>query len=177
SSVVPQIFRVALPLSTTNRPNALARPVPLSPWPPVRNHKSRLNYTLSSVSGRATISHRLIGRPDVLPVRSTRSRRLCTPIPRLGQPASCCAMIRRWSGRPSPTSSAAPATASMKTTTATPELPPLLLKPIDPDQLLGMVELQLSGQMPDLESPAGEGQAQPDAGQRDKSKDSGGTYR
>jgi len=59
----------------------------------------------------------------------------------------------------------------------TPELPPLLLKPIDPDQLLGMVELQLSGQMPDLESPAGEGQAQPDAGQRDKSKDSGGTYR
>ena len=59
----------------------------------------------------------------------------------------------------------------------TPELPPLLLKPIDPHQLLGMVELQLSGQMPDLESPAGEGQAQPDAGQRDKSKDSGGTYR
>lgn len=29
-----------------------------------------------------------------------------------------------------------------------PELPPLLLKPIDPDQLLGVVELQLSGQLP-----------------------------
>jgi len=29
----------------------------------------------------------------------------------------------------------------------TPELPPLLLKPIDPDQLLGLVELQLSDQM------------------------------
>src|SRR4051812_44877865 len=30
----------------------------------------------------------------------------------------------------------------------TPELPPLLLKPIDPEQLLGVVELQLSGQLP-----------------------------
>lgn len=29
-----------------------------------------------------------------------------------------------------------------------PELPPLLLKPIDPEQLLGIVELQLSGQLP-----------------------------
>ena len=29
-----------------------------------------------------------------------------------------------------------------------PELPPLLLKPIDPEQLLGVVELQLSGQLP-----------------------------
>jgi CheY-like chemotaxis protein len=29
-----------------------------------------------------------------------------------------------------------------------PELPPLLIKPIDPDQLLGVVELQLSGQLP-----------------------------
>lgn len=29
-----------------------------------------------------------------------------------------------------------------------PELPPLLLKPFDPDQLLGVVELQLSGQLP-----------------------------
>jgi len=29
-----------------------------------------------------------------------------------------------------------------------PELPPLLLKPIDTDQLLGIVELQLSGQLP-----------------------------
>lgn len=30
----------------------------------------------------------------------------------------------------------------------TPELPPLLIKPIDPEQLLGVVELQLSGQLP-----------------------------
>src|SRR5687767_3804639 len=29
-----------------------------------------------------------------------------------------------------------------------PELPPLLLKPIDPDQLLTVLELQLSGQLP-----------------------------
>ena len=29
-----------------------------------------------------------------------------------------------------------------------PELPPLLLKPIDPDQLLTLLELQLSGQLP-----------------------------
>lgn len=36
----------------------------------------------------------------------------------------------------------------------TPELPPLLIKPIDPDQLLGMIELQLSGQMPEFDSPA-----------------------
>jgi CheY-like chemotaxis protein len=30
----------------------------------------------------------------------------------------------------------------------TPELPPLLIKPIDPGQLLGVVELQLNGQLP-----------------------------
>lgn len=30
----------------------------------------------------------------------------------------------------------------------TPELPPLLIKPIVPEQLLGLVDLQLSGQMP-----------------------------
>jgi CheY-like chemotaxis protein len=30
----------------------------------------------------------------------------------------------------------------------TPELPPLLLKPIDPQQLLGLLDLQLSGQLP-----------------------------
>ena len=30
----------------------------------------------------------------------------------------------------------------------TPELPPLLIKPIDPDQLLSVVELQLTGQLP-----------------------------
>lgn len=29
-----------------------------------------------------------------------------------------------------------------------PELPPLMLKPFDPEQLLGVVELQLSGQLP-----------------------------
>lgn len=29
-----------------------------------------------------------------------------------------------------------------------PELPPLLLKPIDPEQLLAIVELQLTGQLP-----------------------------
>jgi CheY-like chemotaxis protein len=29
-----------------------------------------------------------------------------------------------------------------------PELPPLLIKPFDPEQLLGVVELQLSGQLP-----------------------------
>lgn len=34
------------------------------------------------------------------------------------------------------------------------ELPPLLLKPIDTDQLIQMVELQLSGGMPDI-GPAG----------------------
>jgi CheY-like chemotaxis protein len=28
------------------------------------------------------------------------------------------------------------------------ELPPLLIKPVDPDQLLGVVELQLNGQLP-----------------------------
>jgi hypothetical protein len=28
------------------------------------------------------------------------------------------------------------------------ELPPLLLKPVDPEQLVGMVELQLSGNLP-----------------------------
>lgn len=30
----------------------------------------------------------------------------------------------------------------------TPELPPLLIKPFDPEQLLEIVELQLSGQLP-----------------------------
>ena len=56
----------------------------------------------------------------------------------------------------------------------TPELPPLLIKPIDPDQLLGMIELQLSGQMPEFDSP-------PDAPaeQDDPNSDSatGGKYR
>jgi CheY-like chemotaxis protein len=33
-------------------------------------------------------------------------------------------------------------------TLPTPELPPLLLKPVDPDQLLGVLELQLSGEFP-----------------------------
>jgi DNA-binding response OmpR family regulator len=35
----------------------------------------------------------------------------------------------------------------------TPELPPLLIKPIDPDQLLGLVELQLSGELPTASTP------------------------
>ncbi len=38
----------------------------------------------------------------------------------------------------------------------TPELPPLLIKPIDPDQLLGILELQLSGQLPTQENGAEE---------------------
>jgi DNA-binding response OmpR family regulator len=33
------------------------------------------------------------------------------------------------------------------------ELPPLMLKPIDPEQLLAMVELQLSGALQSLENP------------------------
>jgi CheY-like chemotaxis protein len=41
----------------------------------------------------------------------------------------------------------------------TPELPPLLIKPIDPDQLLGILELQLSGQLPTQESGAEESPA------------------
>ncbi|CAA9424924.1 MAG: hypothetical protein AVDCRST_MAG64-3111, partial [uncultured Phycisphaerae bacterium] len=36
----------------------------------------------------------------------------------------------------------------------TPELPPLLIKPIDPDQLLTLIELQLSGQMPVMDGPS-----------------------
>ena len=32
----------------------------------------------------------------------------------------------------------------------TPELPPLLIKPIDPDQLLTILELQLTGQLPGI---------------------------
>lgn len=30
----------------------------------------------------------------------------------------------------------------------TPELPPLLIKPVNPDQLLGLVEMQLNGELP-----------------------------
>jgi CheY-like chemotaxis protein len=30
-----------------------------------------------------------------------------------------------------------------------PELPPLFIKPVDPDQLLQMIDLQLSGELPD----------------------------
>jgi CheY-like chemotaxis protein len=60
----------------------------------------------------------------------------------------------------------------------TPELPPLLIKPIDPDQLLGMVELQLSGQMPDLESPDADGQpSREPSSLHDEGNDVGGTYR
>ncbi|WP_428939355.1 response regulator transcription factor [Fontivita pretiosa] len=34
------------------------------------------------------------------------------------------------------------------------ELPPLFLKPVDLEQLLQVLELQLSGQLPDLDAPA-----------------------
>jgi CheY-like chemotaxis protein len=34
----------------------------------------------------------------------------------------------------------------------TPELPPLLIKPIDPDQLLDIIELQLAGELPGWQS-------------------------
>ena len=34
----------------------------------------------------------------------------------------------------------------------TPELPPLLIKPVDPQQLLGVIELQLSGELPQVAS-------------------------
>ena len=59
----------------------------------------------------------------------------------------------------------------------TPELPPLLLKPIDPEQLLAMVELQLSGQMPDLDSTTGGGPQQSEQSLGNEGKDVGGTYR
>src|SRR5947209_19828318 len=32
----------------------------------------------------------------------------------------------------------------------TPELPPLLIKPIDPDQLLGVLDMQLNGELPQV---------------------------
>lgn len=37
-----------------------------------------------------------------------------------------------------------------------PELPPLLIKPVDPDQVLGIVELQLSGELPHVNAPRDE---------------------
>ena len=43
----------------------------------------------------------------------------------------------------------------------TPELPPLLIKPIDPDQLLDIIDMQLNGDMPDWHSAADSGAAQP----------------
>jgi hypothetical protein len=33
----------------------------------------------------------------------------------------------------------------------TPELPPLLIKPIDPDQLLSILEMRLNGELPALD--------------------------
>jgi len=36
----------------------------------------------------------------------------------------------------------------------TPELPPLMIKPIDPDQLLNVLELQLTGELPPAGLPA-----------------------
>ena len=41
----------------------------------------------------------------------------------------------------------------------TPELPPLLIKPVDADQLLGVLELQLSGELPPMSSKNGQGGA------------------
>jgi CheY-like chemotaxis protein len=38
-------------------------------------------------------------------------------------------------------------------TLPTHELPPLLIKPVDPDQLLGVLDLQLSGELPQLNNP------------------------
>lgn len=38
-------------------------------------------------------------------------------------------------------------------TLPSPELPPLLIKPIDPDQLLSILDLQLSGELPATPSP------------------------
>jgi CheY-like chemotaxis protein len=60
----------------------------------------------------------------------------------------------------------------------TPELPPLLLKPIDPEQLLGMVELQLSGQMPELDDDNGDGDGDEAGGTARRSDDGvdGSTY-
>ena len=42
----------------------------------------------------------------------------------------------------------------------TPELPPLLIKPIDPDQLLGVLDLQLSGELPQV-NPSDDGSPPP----------------
>lgn len=39
----------------------------------------------------------------------------------------------------------------------TPELPPLLIKPVNPDQLLGIIDMQLSGQLPPIGSGNGHG--------------------
>jgi DNA-binding response OmpR family regulator len=52
----------------------------------------------------------------------------------------------------------------------TPELPPLLIKPIDPDQLLGMIDLQLSGQMPEFDT-------SPDVDDAPPNTPPGSTYR
>src|SRR3954471_24869128 len=41
----------------------------------------------------------------------------------------------------------------------TPELPPLLLKPVDPDQLLGVLEMQLNGGLPPVHGGGGGGGA------------------
>ena len=53
----------------------------------------------------------------------------------------------------------------------TPELPPLFIKPVDPDQLVQVVELQLSGELPEV--PRG-GDAQPDRGGTPNSGGGGG---
>jgi two-component system, NtrC family, sensor kinase len=44
----------------------------------------------------------------------------------------------------------------------TPELPPLMIKPINPDQLLNVLELQLTGQLPPAGAPAETTEPYPD---------------
>jgi CheY-like chemotaxis protein len=59
----------------------------------------------------------------------------------------------------------------------TPELPPLLIKPIDTEQLLGMIELQLSGQMPEFDSTADDEAEAETSDDPNSDSTAGGTYR
>jgi DNA-binding response OmpR family regulator len=43
----------------------------------------------------------------------------------------------------------------------TPELPPMIIKPVDPDQLMEVVELQLAGELPDPSHADVDNSAQP----------------
>ena len=60
-------------------------------------------------------------------------------------------------GDPAVRDAARTRSSTRSTRCPTPELPPLLIKPIDPDQLLGVLELQLSGGLPPVDSPGGNG--------------------